>query len=111
MATTPEGKVKKEVKKLLTKHGAYFFMPRGTTYGRSGIPDFVVCAHGLFIGVETKAGYNKPSALQDLEMLNIRKAGGVALVINEKNLDVLEALLARLDTVSFVEGKLHASNQ
>lgn len=44
-------------------------------------------------------------------MLNIRKAGGVTLVINEKNLEDLEALLARLDTVSFVEGKLHASNQ
>lgn len=111
MATTPEGKVKEKVKKLLTKHGAYFFMPRGTTYGRSGIPDFIVCAHGLFVGVETKAGYNKPSALQDLEMLNIRKAGGVALVINEKNLGDLERLLDHLDTVSFVEGKLHASNQ
>ena len=111
MATTPEGKVKEKVKKLLTKHGAYFFMPRGTTYGRSGIPDFIVCAHGLFVGVETKAGRNEPSALQDLEMLNIRKAGGITLVINEKNLDDLEHLLIRLDDVAFLKGKLHASNQ
>lgn len=44
-------------------------------------------------------------------MLNIRKAGGVTLVINEKNLEDLEALLARLDTVSFIEEKLHASYQ
>lgn len=44
-------------------------------------------------------------------MLNIRKAGGITLVINEKNLDDLEHLLIQLDDVAFLKGKLHASNQ
>jgi pantoate kinase len=86
---TPEGKVKKRVKGILTQVGAYYAMPMGTGFGNSGVPDFLVCKQGLFYGIECKAGGNKPTALQLKNLDDIRKAGGIALVIDETNVETL----------------------
>jgi pantoate kinase len=93
MASTPEVKVKKQIRKLLDEAGAYYAMPIGTGYGNSGVPDFLICHRGRFIAVEAKAGNNKPTALQELHMARIRSNGGTALVINEDNLQELKELL------------------
>lgn len=75
---TPEGKVKKEIKAWLKERGAYFFMPVPTGYGKKTI-DFLVCLNGRFVGIEAKAPGNEPTALQDIHIEEIRKAGGVAV--------------------------------
>ena len=93
MASTPEVKVKKQIRKMLDEAGAYYAMPIGTGYGNSGVPDFLICHRGRFIAVEAKAGSNKPAALQELHMERIRNNGGTALVINEDNLQELKELL------------------
>ena len=80
---TPEGRVKAAAKKLLEAHGAYFFMPVSNGMGSHGIPDILACLNGRFIAIEAKAGKNKPTALQEQNILRIRHAGGVALVVNE----------------------------
>ncbi len=94
MASTPEVKVKKQIKKLLDEAGAYYAMPIGTGYGNSGVPDFLVCCGGRFIAVEAKAGDNKPTALQESHLQKIRAKGGIALVVNESNLVDLKEVLA-----------------
>ena len=86
---TPEGKVKARVKKILTDMGAYYAMPLGTGFGNAGVPDFLVCFSGRFFGIEVKANGNKPTALQLHNMVQIRKAGGIAFVIDETNIDNL----------------------
>jgi hypothetical protein len=91
--TTPEVKVKKQIRKILDEHGAYYAMPIGTGYGNSGVPDFLVCCGGEFLGIEAKAGKNKPTALQEAHLQRIRDAGGRALVINEDNLHELTEVL------------------
>lgn len=93
MASTPEVKVKKQIRKLLDELGVYYAMPIGTGYGNSGVPDFLVCANGTFIGVEAKAGKNKPTALQEEHMRRIRSAGGVAMVVNEDNINELREVI------------------
>jgi len=93
MANTPEVKVKKEIRKMLDAAGAYYAMPIGSGYGNSGVPDFLICKQGKFIAVEVKAGNNKPTALQEMHLARIRAAGGIALVINEDNLNTLKELL------------------
>jgi len=90
MAQTPEKKVKDKVVKILKQHGIYYFFPATHGFGRSGVPDIICCAKGKFIAIECKAGTNKPTALQEKEMADIRKAGGVTFVINETNLTLLE---------------------
>lgn len=95
MAQTPEGKVKAAVKKILDAHGVYHFSPATGGYGRAGIPDIVCCHGGLFIAVECKAGKGTTTPLQERELAAVRAHGGVALVINERNLEELEFVLQR----------------
>jgi len=89
MALTPEAKVKKKVKEILDQMGVYHFSPMQNGMGRAGIPDIVACHGGRFIGIECKAGDNKPTALQERELNRILEAGGEAFVINEENTEQL----------------------
>ena len=95
MASTPEKKVKDVVTKILKEFNAYYFYPATGGFGRSGVPDIIVCFNGHFIGIECKAGSNTTTALQDRELANIDKAGGTAMVVNETNIarvrEVLDA--------------------
>ena len=85
MATTPEGKVKARVVNVLKMHSVYYFFPATYGMGRSGVPDIVCCVDGNFLAIECKAGKGKTTALQDVEIESIRRAGGTALVVNETN--------------------------
>ena len=96
MALTPEKKVKDKCVKLLKAYDVYYFFPATHGYGRSGVPDIICCIAGKFVAIECKAGDNKPTALQEKEMADIRKQGGTAVVINESNLTLLGQLLEDL---------------
>ena len=74
MAQTPEAKVKKAVVKILKELGAYYFYPVTGGYGTSGVPDIVLCIDGYFVGIECKAGKNKPTALQEQNLRKIKEA-------------------------------------
>jgi hypothetical protein len=89
MAMTPEAKVKKKVKAVLDEQQVYHFSPMQNGMGRAGIPDIIACHGGKFIGIECKAGSNKPTALQERELNRILNAGGEAYVINEENIEQL----------------------
>lgn len=92
-AMTPESAVKAKVVKILKERGVYYFYPVTGGFGRSGIPDIICCVNGKFLAIECKAGKNKPTPLQEMEMQKIRDAGGVAMVVNETNIqDVLGVL-------------------
>ena len=93
MASTPEAKVKKQIRAILDEYGAYYAMPIGSGYGNSGVPDFLVCYKGWFIGIEAKAGKGKTTALQDMNLEKIEKAGGMTMIINEFNLAGVNNLL------------------
>lgn len=90
---TPEAKVKKKVVRILKDAGAYYFYPVTGGYGRSGVPDVVACLGGYFLGIECKAGKNKPTPLQQKNLDDIDTAGGIALIINEDNLDLLQSII------------------
>lgn len=90
MAATPEAKVKAKIKAILKEHDIYYAMPIGTGYGNSGVPDFLCCVYGYFIAIEAKAGKGTTTALQEKNIKQIEKSGGVALVINETNLADIE---------------------
>jgi Holliday junction resolvase len=93
VAQTPEVKVKNKVVAQLKTLGAYYFYPVTGGYGSSGVPDIVGCYEGLFFGIECKAGKNKPTKLQELNLRQIDTAGGIALVVNEDNVADVATLL------------------
>jgi hypothetical protein len=92
-AMTPEAKVKRKVKAVLDELGAYHFFPLMGGFGRAGVPDIIGCYNGYFFAIECKAGSNKTTALQDRELATIRKAGGVAIIINEENIEDVKAAI------------------
>ena len=90
---TPEAKVKKKVYKILRDNGAYYFSPIMSGYGKSGVPDVIVCYNGKFVGIECKVGNKKPTELQQKNLDEIESSGGYTLVINENNILAVQDLL------------------
>ena len=89
---TPEAAVKKKIHAALKAQGAYAVNYIGGMHANSGTPDILACLDGRFIGIEAKAGSNKPTELQLHNLRRIDEAGGLALVINETNLELLDVL-------------------
>ena len=93
---TPESKVKAKCVDIIKTYGAYYFFPAQNGYGRAGVPDIIVCYRGRFLGIECKAGFNKPTLLQEKEMAAIHKAGGTAMVVREDTTEFLEEWFRRV---------------
>ena len=94
---TPEGKVKKEVKKILDKYGVYWFMPvKHQLYGRVGIGDFICCVNSRFLAIETKGPDGEQTELQEEDMKDVRKSKGLKLIIKMEDLSYLETTIIRL---------------
>ena len=89
---TPEAKVKAKIHAALKAQGAYAVNYIGGLHANNGTPDILACLDGRFIGIEAKAGSNKPTDLQIVNLRKITEAGGLALVINETNLEILRDL-------------------
>lgn len=96
VAQTPEGKVKAAVIAILKKEDVWYFIPVSNGMGQSGIPDIICCVSGRFLAIECKAGKNKPTALQTMQIERIRHAGGAAAVVNELNIDSISEWIRRV---------------
>lgn len=78
-------------------------MPATGGYGASGVPDILACYKGKFIGIETKANGNTPTALQQKHLRDISITGGLSLVIDETNIDMLEFYITGKQTFNLNE--------
>jgi hypothetical protein len=87
---TPESKVKEKIKKILKANSIWYYMPVSMGMGQHGIPDFLCCLNGRLFTIEAKAGTNKPTALQEIQMSRLREAGAHTFVINEANIGELD---------------------
>lgn len=85
MAETPEGKVKRKCKAIFKEHGIWYYMPMQNGMGVVGIPDFVCCHRGLFLGIETKAPGKRAnlSPNQRARRDEILEAGGEYHVVDD----------------------------
>lgn len=82
MASTPEGKIKNKLDKMLKYERVWFYSPQAGPFGRAGVPDRVAIVNGRFIGIECKADRTKkPTALQLKCMKEIEMAGGKCFVV------------------------------
>jgi hypothetical protein len=113
--TTPEGEVKKQIVKLLTKYKIYsaalagggkhgngfpedaqgwYNSPVKGAFGVNGIPDFYGSYKGMFWAVEAKAPGKKSSGFQALQIAAIAQSGGFVCVVDgEESLKIFEAWL------------------
>jgi len=94
---TPEKKVKTKVVGILKELGVYYFYASTGGYGASGVPDIIGCYKGRFFGIECKAGKGKPTALQEKNIAQIIAQGGLAIVVNEDNIEDVNELLRQIE--------------
>lgn len=82
---TKESVVKRHVKAWLKARGIWFSMPIGSQFGNAGVPDFLCCANGRMLAIETKAPgrIKNTTAMQDSQLAAIRAAGGIAVVVDD----------------------------
>lgn len=81
-----ENKIQKEFLDLLKEMGAWCF--KTIRSNRKGIPDIICCYKGFFLAIEVKkegCGWEEASPLQKLEVENIIKSGGKAIVTSDIN--------------------------
>jgi hypothetical protein len=102
---TPEGKIKKDFKHAVSNIPKFwYFSPVSNGMGVMGIPDFVCCYQGRFIGVETKAPGRRGQENQGLSALQVRvknlilAAGGWYFIIDDK--ESLDNFLYSLDKIA-----------
>ena len=86
-----EGTLVAKIKKYLIKNGAYCENIWGGGFQAAGIPDIIACYKGIFLGIEVKLDYNKPSEIQKAKLKLINNAGGIGIVAYSID-DVAEVL-------------------
>lgn len=101
---TPEGKVKKELLKLLDQFGerCFYYMPVQNGMGQTGIPDIMAIINGVAFAFECKATpKQKPTTLQAFALQKIHKACGVAWVVDNESISLVKLLLENMDDQQF----------
>ena len=92
---TPEGKVKAKVNKMLAKYESevYRFMPVQMGMGAPSL-DYLICAGGRFVAVETKVPGKKLTPRQEQTAHAMECAGArVVVVRDDAGVAFLEAIL------------------
>lgn len=83
MGTQPESRLQRKIQDAIKLEGHFVFKVHGSEFMMAGLPDLIVCAKGLFIGLEVKlpATRKNTSARQDYVHGLIREAKGKAAVV------------------------------
>ncbi len=90
-----EKQFENKVKAYLKEQGCWYVKTWSNGIQREGIPDLLVCCNGYFLGVELKAENGKPSALQEWNIDQINKAGGVGIVLYPHQFEEFKELIER----------------
>lgn len=99
-----ENDVKKRVNKLLNDRDWFWWSVPMNGFGKTGIADKAAIRDGVFIAIECKFGSNKPTPLQKAYLQSITSHGGLAFVVNEKNIARLEEWLDAFDRAKTAVG-------
>ena len=75
-----EKNIENNIKRYLKSKGAYYVKYFGNQFSQVGVPDILCCYKGRFIGIEVKNETGKTSPLQDVNLMQIKQAGGISLV-------------------------------
>jgi hypothetical protein len=81
------------VQKMTVQRHGWFTKIWGGGYQKSGIPDILICANGVFIGCELKASKGRPSALQVHNINAINQSGGFGIILYPERFDMFKDLI------------------
>ncbi len=101
--STPEAKVTAAIKRYLTKIDAHVlrtgagvaeFNGRKVSIGQAGCSDLTCCIDGRFVAIEIKSATGQTTSTQDMYLVRVRRAGGLAIVA--RSADDVRAALVRV---------------
>ena len=87
-----ENKVKKYLKSKNIWHVKYF----ANSFTPVGIPDVLSVVNGRFLAIELKAERGKTSPLQDYNISEIQRCGGIAIVLKPSGFEDFKKLVEEL---------------
>jgi hypothetical protein len=107
---TPESKVKAGIRERLDDMGVYYGQPTTGGYGRSGQLDFICCMTNHFVAIEAKSVHSKygmdgPTALQWDDIDAVGASGGIAMCVDENNLNDVIGVARFLATGKIIEAR------
>lgn len=91
-----EKQFENKVKRYLKSKGIYYFKYFGNAYSTAGILDLTLCVNGRFVAVELKAEKGKTSILQNYNIEEIKRNGGIAIVLRPSGFDNFKKLIEEL---------------
>ena len=101
--TQAESKLSRKILDALRLEGYFAFKIHGSKYMMAGLPDIIVCANGLFIGLETKVPgkLGNTSESQKRVHTKIRAAEGSVYVVASvsRALEVVQETLVKAGIV------------
>ena len=85
---------KEKIEKFLKEKGAWFIKYwAGARFTKEGMPDMFACIYGRFYGLELKGDDGRPKLLQLVTLRDIRKAGGIGLLLYPNDFKNFEAFI------------------
>jgi hypothetical protein len=88
--STPEGRIKRRINRILDDARVYYRMPVPSGFGRK-VVDYYGCrpGDGRFFVIEAKAPGEKPTPLQRSELRRVYEGGGAAFMLDGDDEDML----------------------
>ena len=95
-----EKQFENKIKKFLKEQNCYYIKYwGGGQFTKSGVPDLLICCNGYFVAIEVKAENGKPSELQLYNIDEIKKAGGIAMILYPNQFDNVKKFIKLLKNV------------
>lgn len=88
-----EKQFENKIKRFLESRGCWYVKYFANRMTKAGVPDLLTCVNGYFVGIEVKASNGVPSPLQVWNRDQIRKAGGIAIVLYPEQFDDFQMLI------------------
>lgn len=85
-----------KIKKYLKDNNCWCVKYFANRMTKSGIPDILACVNKYFVAIEVKAQNGKPSELQIYHRDEIRKAGGISIILYPNQFDDFKLLIQDL---------------
>lgn len=77
-----EKRIENSIKNWLeTNNHWYIKVQGGSNNPSAGVPDVLACVHGQFIGIEVKTPTGTTTKIQEYQIKQINKSGGIAVVV------------------------------
>ena len=91
-----EKQFENKVKRYLKSKNIYYFKYFGNAYSTPGILDLTLCVNGRFVAVELKSEKGKVSVLQEYNIKEIKRCGGIAIVLRPSEFGEFKILIESL---------------